>query len=59
MSNPETTRQVSVEKTRVANVSVTAWQRHRREPIATARAHYLMASEIRHHLPSGGGKGII
>jgi len=37
---------------RVANVSVTAWQRHRREPIATARAHYLMASEIRNHLPS-------
>ncbi|WP_097461849.1 PaaI family thioesterase [Mangrovitalea sediminis] len=28
---------------RVANVMVTAWQKSRLEPIATARAHFLMA----------------
>lgn len=28
---------------RVANVMVTAWQKSRQEPIATARAHFLMA----------------
>ncbi len=27
---------------RVANVMITAWQRSRREPIATARAHFLL-----------------
>jgi acyl-coenzyme A thioesterase PaaI-like protein len=34
--------QLTRQGNRVANVTITAWQKSRREPIATARAHFLL-----------------